>query len=67
MTDAQLPDHDPADERLPAIGQPPGAADPNSQPDFAGEHDDTAVAEDITTGEDEHETESPRGWAGMER
>jgi hypothetical protein len=36
-------------------------------PDFAGEHNDTAVDKRIIEGEDdEREEESPRGWSGME-
>jgi len=35
--------------------------------DFAGEHQDTAVDEDITGGRDDREAESPRGWSGLDR
>ncbi|HEX5542811.1 MAG TPA: hypothetical protein VFX60_14815 [Micromonospora sp.] len=63
--------HDPSDERLPAIGHPPqeGEAEtpPNSNADFAEEHDTTAVSEPILSGENQRETESPRGWSGLER
>ena len=66
MTEQEL-----GDERLPAIGHPPQdpqAPTVNDQPDFAAEHEETAVDEDIITGEDEErEDESPKGWAGMER
>ena len=56
------------EEHLAAIGQPAGGSPPEEQPDFAGEHDDTAVSEEIVTGEgDDREPESPRGWSGMER
>ncbi|MCW3815619.1 hypothetical protein ONA91_14255 [Micromonospora sp. DR5-3] len=49
-----------------ALGQPPTAAPPDADPEFAEEHEETAVDEDIITGEDDgrRETESPRGWAG---
>ncbi len=65
-----MTDQDPDRERrLPALGQPPGDIDPADldQPDFADEHDDTAVAEEILTGEDvDREPEAPRGWSGMD-
>jgi hypothetical protein len=49
------------------IGDPDDApADSADSGDFAGEHDDTAVDEDIASGDDQGETESPRGWAGLE-
>ncbi|GAB3814406.1 hypothetical protein [Micromonospora zhanjiangensis] len=66
---SDLPDHDPADERLPAIGQPPRESDPDADPDFADEHDETAVSGDVITGADagRREPESPRGWSGMQR
>jgi hypothetical protein len=69
MSHADLPDHDPADERLPAIGQPEGAADPTGDPDFSNEHQETAVDDEVITGEDadEREPEAPRGWSGMQR
>jgi len=74
----QLPDeregdtmrqHDPSDERLPAIGhptqEPENAGDRTA--DFAEEHDTTAVDEDITSGRDkEREEESPHGWSGLQ-
>jgi hypothetical protein len=50
MTDNREPIGDPDDD----------------QADFAGEHDDTAVDEEITSGDDDREPESPRGWAGLE-
>lgn len=49
-----------------ALGQPPTAGAPDTDPDFAEEHEETAVDEDIITGEDEErrEPEAARGWAG---
>lgn len=69
MTDSDMPDHDPADESLPAIGQPAHDPDPDGDPDFASEHEETAVSEDIITDADadNREPESPRGWSGMQR
>lgn len=56
------------DERLPAIGHPPGETEPENDPDFATEHEETAVSEDIITGQErDREPESPRGWSGMQR
>jgi hypothetical protein len=50
------------------MGQPAGQTAPEDEPDFAAEHDKTAVAEDIITDTDtEREPESPRGWSGMQR
>jgi len=48
-----------------ALGQPPTGT-PDADPDFAEEHEETAVDEDVISGEDEErrEPESPRGWAG---
>ena len=39
------------------------------EPDFANEHDRTAVDRDIITGADEdgREPESPHGWSGMQQ
>ncbi|SCL18239.1 hypothetical protein GA0070616_1464 [Micromonospora nigra] len=56
-------------EDLQALGQPPEGTDTLPEPDFANEHDRTAVDRDIVTGADadEREPESPHGWAGMER
>ncbi|NLU80601.1 hypothetical protein HCA58_19960 [Micromonospora sp. HNM0581] len=53
----------------PALGQPPEGTDTLPEPDFANEHDRTAVDRDIITGadEDEREPESPSGWSGMQR
>jgi len=45
------------------IGDPD---DEGEQTDFAGEHDATAVDEDVTSGDDTGEPESPGGWAGLE-
>jgi len=39
----------------------------DGESDFAAEHDDTAVDEDITHGRADGEEESPRGWDGMDR
>ncbi|MFR9775150.1 hypothetical protein ACL02O_03725 [Micromonospora sp. MS34] len=49
-----------------ALGEPPSAPDPFDDPDFAREHSETAVADEIITGEDqdEREPEASRGWAG---
>lgn len=49
-----------------ALGQPPSAPDPSTNADFAGEHDETAVADDVITGADQgdREPEASRGWAG---
>lgn len=42
----------------------PAAAD---EPDFASEHEDTAVSKRITSGTDsDREPESPEGWGGLE-
>jgi hypothetical protein len=41
--------------------------DPDGEPDFANEHDDTAVDEEITSGDEPGEPESPEGWSGLER
>lgn len=55
-------------EQLAALGQPPEGRDTLPEPDFAREHDVTAVDRDIITGADadEREAESPRGWSGEE-
>jgi hypothetical protein len=69
--------------RIPALGQPPLDPDndpnagrepddtgqePDGDPDFASEHEETAVDEAIITGADtDREPESPRGWSGMQR
>ena len=51
MTDAREPIGDPDDD----------------QADFAGEHDDTAVDEEVTSGRDgDREPEAPEGWSGLE-
>ena len=42
---------------MPALGQPPKGRDTTPEPDFANEHDRTAVDRDIITGEDEDERE----------
>jgi hypothetical protein len=35
--------------------------------DFASEHSDTTVDRDIEDGKDKGETESPKGWDGMDQ
>ncbi|MFV2010499.1 MULTISPECIES: hypothetical protein [Micromonosporaceae] len=51
-----------------ALGQTPDGQPPEDDPDFAGEHDDTAVSHDIIEGTDrDREPETPRGWSGMEK
>jgi hypothetical protein len=64
-----MTEHELGEERLPAIGHPDQGPNEGSrqdeQPDFAGEHNDTAVDEAVVTGEDGEE-ESPHGWAGLE-
>ncbi len=54
-------------ERLPALGQPVEEPTPDGDHDFAGEHDATAVDQDITAGQDsDAEEESPAGSSGFE-
>jgi hypothetical protein len=70
-----MTEHELGEDRLPAIGHPgqgPEEGAPqdeatrqDEQPDFAGEHADTAVDKAVETGEDGEE-ESPEGWAGLE-
>jgi hypothetical protein len=64
-----MSDPDDKQERVAALGQPREGTDITPDPDFANEHDRTAVDRDIVTGEDEEEREpeSPRGWSGMQR
>jgi hypothetical protein len=52
--------------RREALGQPPTASAPDADPEFAEEHEETSVDEDIITGEDKNrrEPEAARGWAG---
>lgn len=58
----------PGEERLPAIGHPAGHPEPERDPDFAAEHEETAVSAEIITGDEpDREPESPRGWSGMQR
>ncbi|MER7416443.1 hypothetical protein ABT346_06580 [Micromonospora peucetia] len=61
-----MPHHEEQHEKTPALGQPPGGRDTLPEPDFADEHDRTAVDRDIITGADaeEREPEASRGWAG---
>lgn len=65
MTEQEIPQ----DGRLPAIGHPAGhPAEAQDDPDFANEHEETAVAKEIITGDERNrEPESPRGWSGMQR
>ncbi|MCM0674348.1 hypothetical protein NCC78_06550 [Micromonospora phytophila] len=58
--------HEKHHDELPALGQPPEGQDTLPEPDFANEHDRTAVDREIITGadEDEREPEASRGWAG---
>ena len=54
-------------EKLPPLGRPAGDTEPDADPDFAAEHEDTAVGKDITSGTDDAaEPESPTGWSGGE-
>lgn len=64
-----MTDRDDKHERMPALGQPAEGKGTVPEPDFANEHDRTAVDRDIVTGEDEdeREPESPQGWSGMQR
>jgi hypothetical protein len=65
--ETDMTEYDPSGPRLPALEEPEGRQRPEGEADFAEEHEDTAVDEDIINGEDtEREPESPRGWAGME-
>ncbi|MEV6369462.1 hypothetical protein D7147_19485 [Micromonospora musae] len=58
--------HEQHHDRVPALGQPPAGVDSLPEPDFADEHDRTAVDREVVTGEDkgEREPEASRGWAG---
>lgn len=60
-----MDDTTPQNEQLPALGDNDGP--PDSDSDFAGEHDDTTVDPDVTDDRDTGEEESPRGWSGMDR
>ena len=40
--------------------------DPDDTGDFAEEHEDTAVDRDITGDKDDRESESPKGWDGLD-
>jgi len=61
------PDHGAADRE--ALGEPPGTTTAEPEPDFAAEHETTAVSDDVITGadEDRREPESPRGWSGLQQ
>jgi len=52
-------------EHLEAFSDPADGDDADT--DFADEHSDTAVDPDITDGRDRGESESPRGWDGMDQ
>ncbi|EEP71339.1 hypothetical protein MCAG_01666 [Micromonospora sp. ATCC 39149] len=54
-------------EHIEALGRPPEGPDTTPEPDFANEHDRTAVDADVITDEGEREPESPHGWSGMQR
>jgi hypothetical protein len=57
------------EQNQPALGQPlQGQPEQDDeQSDFAEEHQQTAVDEEIITGEDtDREPESPQGWSGMQ-
>ncbi|MEU4643092.1 hypothetical protein [Micromonospora sp. NPDC023814] len=58
--------HEEQHKKLPALGQPPEGTDTLPEPDFASEHDKTAVDREVITGadKDEREPEASRGWAG---
>jgi hypothetical protein len=51
-------------QRLEPLGDPDDTFDPAG--DFAGEHDDTAVDDDVVGGQ-AGEEESPRGWDGLDQ
>ncbi|RZU77776.1 hypothetical protein EV384_6517 [Micromonospora kangleipakensis] len=61
-----MTDRDEGHEHIEALGQPPKGPDPNADPDFSREHQETAVDDEIITAEDEdeREPEASRGWAG---
>lgn len=55
------------EEGLPALGQPAGEPLPEGDGDFAGEHDATAVDDEVIAGRGaDAEAESPRGWSGLD-
>ncbi|MEV4811564.1 hypothetical protein [Micromonospora avicenniae] len=58
--------HEEEHEKTPALAQPPAGMDNLPDPDFANEHDRTAVDRKVITDEDkgEREPEASRGWAG---
>ncbi|MFU8873495.1 hypothetical protein [Micromonospora sp. SL4-19] len=61
-----MTDRDEEQEHRQALGQPPEGLGTVPEPDFAPEHDRTAVDRDVITGadEEEREPEASRGWAG---
>ena len=54
-------------EELPALGTPVEEPVPEGDNDFAGEHDATAVDQDVTADRNVGEPESPDGWSGLDR
>jgi hypothetical protein len=54
------------DEGLPALGVPEEQPTPEGDHDFAGEHDATAVDQEVTANRDVGEPESPDGWSGLD-
>jgi hypothetical protein len=55
------------EERLPALATPEEQPTPEDDHDFAGEHDATAVDQEVTADRDVGEPESPDGWSGLDR
>jgi hypothetical protein len=57
-------------QHLPPLGQPendPTEPVVSDEPDFASEHEDTAVSKRITSGDDtDREPEAPEGWGGLD-
>ena len=66
MNFGERPDERPGMSDLEAV-EDPNEDGYDADSDFASEHEDTAVDEDITDGRDKGEEESPRGWDGMDR
>jgi hypothetical protein len=54
------------DEGLPALGVPEEQPTPEGDHDFAGEHDATAVDQEVTANRDVGEPESQDGWSGLD-
>jgi hypothetical protein len=62
-------DHEGEEDDMTDVREPIGDPDDEGgRADFAAEHDDTAVGEDVSSGRDEgeREPEAPTGWAGLE-